>query len=146
VREETVILRAAGTTPERRLTLGMSPPSAMDDGWWLATLWAVDAGGVVDALAVAPAAGPPPEPPLLVLGPAFAGALSGLIAQEDGRQMIRFRLPPAPNEARPWERPLLVWLAVKWDPIRASVMRPNELAREVLRAFARAVESAAHPG
>jgi hypothetical protein len=81
-----------------------------------------------------------------VLGPAFAGALSGLIAQEDGRQMIRFRLPPAPNEARPWERPLLVWLAVKWDPIRASVMRPNELAREVLRAFARAVESAAHPG
>ena len=144
VREESVVLRGPGI--ERRLLLGMSPPSVMDDGWWLATLWAVDDHGVVDALVVAPAAGPPPEPPLLVLGPAFAGALSGLIAQEDNRQMIRFRLPPAPDERRPWERPLLVWLALKWDPVRASVMRPNELAREVLRAFARAVEAAARPG
>ncbi|MBA2255112.1 MAG: hypothetical protein H0W07_08370, partial [Chloroflexi bacterium] len=90
--------------------------------------------------------GPPPTPPLLVLGPAFAGALSGFIAQEDGRQLIRFRLPPAPDERRPWERPLLVWLAVKWDAVRASVMRPNELAREVLRAFKRAIEASASPG
>ena len=97
VREELVVLRGPGI--ERRLLLGMSPPSVMDDGWWLATLWAVDDHGVVDALVVAPAAGPPPEPPLLVLGPAFAGALSGLIAQEDNRQMIRFRLPPAPTSA-----------------------------------------------
>jgi hypothetical protein len=128
------------------MTLGMSAPSVMDDGWWLSNLWAADEGGVVDAIAVAPVAGPPPTPPLLVLGPAFAGALSGLLAQEDGRQLIRFRLPPADDERRPWERPLIVWLAVKWDPVRASVMRPNELAREVLRAFARAVDAAARPG
>jgi len=145
VREETVVVRRSGGG-ERRLALGMSAPSVMHDGWWLATLWATDEAGLVDALAVAPAAGPPPTPPLLVLGPAFAGALSGFIAQEDGRQLIRFRLPPAPDERRPWERPLLVWLAVKWDAVRASVMRPNELAREVLRAFKRAIEASASPG
>jgi hypothetical protein len=145
VREETVVLRSRDGT-DRRITLGMSAPSVMDDGWWLAHLWAADADGIVDALAVAPVAGPPPTPPLLILGPAFAGALSGLLAQEDGRQLIRFRLPPAPDERRPWERPLLVWLAVKWDVVRASVMRPNELAREVLRAFSRAIEAASKPG
>jgi hypothetical protein len=145
VREEKVVVRRPGGG-ERRLLLGMSAPSVMDDGWWLVNLWATDGDGLVEALAVAPAAGPPPTPPLLVLGPAFAGALSGLIAQEDGRQLVRFRLPPAADERRPWERPLLVWLALKWDPVRASVMRHNELAREVLRAFARAVEASARPG
>lgn len=145
-REEVVTLRTSDGG-ERKITLGMSAPSVMDDGWWLTHLWAADADGmIVDALAVAPAAGPPPTPPLLILGPAFAGALSGLLAQEDGRQLIRFRLPPADDERRPWERPLLVWLAVKWDPVRSSVMRPNELAREVIRAFVQAIQGASKPG
>ena len=123
----------------------MSAPSVMDDGWWLSTLWAADDDGVIDALAVAPAAGPPPGPPLQTMGPILAGALAGLLGQADGRQLIRLRMPPAENEARPWERPLILWVAVSWDPVRASTMRPNELARELLRAFGRAVEAAGSP-
>jgi hypothetical protein len=145
VREEKVVVRRPGGG-ERRLLLGMSAPSVMDDGWWLVNLWATDGDGLVEALAVAPAAGPPPTPPLLVLGPAFAGALSGLIAQEDGRRSSAAGGSLKRTSCRPWERPLLVWLALKWDPVRASVMRHNELAREVLRAFARAVEASARPG
>jgi len=123
----------------------MTAPSVMDDGWWLTTLWGADADTVVDASVVAPLAGPPPEAPVAVLGRVLAGALAGLLDQEDGRQLIRLRMPPAADEARPWQRPLLIWLAVRWDPVRAAVMRPNELARELLRAFARAVEASQSP-
>ncbi|MCY7418043.1 MAG: hypothetical protein LH650_06025, partial [Chloroflexi bacterium] len=105
-----------------------------------------DADGVLEATAAAPLAGPPPGPPLVVMGPALAGALAGLLDQEDGRQLIRLRMPPAPDEARPWARPLLLMTAVRWDPVRNATMRPNELARELLRAFARAVEAAGAPG
>jgi hypothetical protein len=76
----------------------------------------------------------------------MAGALAGLLDQEDERQLIRVRMPPPADAARPWERPVLLWTAVRWDPVRASVMRENELARELLRAFARAVEAAGSPG
>jgi hypothetical protein len=55
-------------------------------------------------------------------------------------------MPPAADEGRPWERPLVLMTAVRWDPVRAATLRPNELARELLRAFARAVESAGSPG
>ena len=126
--------------------LGMSAPSIMDDGWWLTHLWAADADGVVEATDAAPISGPPPGPPLLTMGPALAGALAGLLDQEDGRQLIRLRMPPADDDARPWARPLLLMTAVRWDPIRRATMRPNELARELLRAFARAVEAAGAPG
>ncbi len=124
----------------------MSAPSTTDDGWWLAVLWASDDDGVLEARAIAPRAGPPPGPPLMTLGPAFGGALSSLVAQENGRQALRIRLPPARDEHRPWERPLILQLAVKWDPVRGAVMQPNELAREALRAFARAIAAAARPG
>jgi len=124
----------------------MSVPSVMDDGWWLTHLWAADTQGVVQAIDAAPTAGPPPGPPLLTMGPSVAGALAGLLDQEDGRQLIRLRMPPAEDEARPWERPLLVMTAVRWDPVRSATMRPNELARELLRAFARAIEAAGGPG
>ena len=103
-------------------------------------LWAQDALGVVSAREAAPSAGPPGGPPLLSLGPLLAGALAGLIDQEDGRQLIRLRMPPAEDEARPWDRPLLLVTAIRWDPVRSATMRPNELARELLRAFGRAVE------
>lgn len=145
IREETVRLRGAAGGADRSLEIGMTSPSIMDDGWWLSTLWAGDADGVVEAIAVAPPAGPPAGPPLQVIGPNLAGALAGLLGQADGRQLIRLRMPPAENEARPWERPLILWVAVSWDPIRATTMRPNELARELLRAFARAVEAARSP-
>ena len=146
VKEETITLWAPMGTPGRKLKTGMSAPSVMDDGWWLAHLWVVDEAGVVDATEVAPAGGPPPGTPLGALGPRVAGALSGLIDQEDDRQLIRLRMPPAVDESRPWERPMLCMLAVRWDPVRASVMQRNELARELLRGFAAAVEAVGRPG
>lgn len=146
VREEEVFLRAADGEPDRRARAGMTQPSTMDDGWWLCHLWLADEGGVVQALDVAPLGGPPPGTPVQAIGPRLAGALSGLIAEEDGRQLIRLRMPAAADESRPWARPLLCMLAVKWDPVRASVMRPNELARELLRGFAAAVEGVGRPG
>jgi hypothetical protein len=145
VREERLRLRQDASGQERVVQLGMSAPSVMDDGWWLSTLWAADDAGVIDAVAVAPVAGPPPGPPLQTMGPILAGALAGLLGQADGRQLIRLRMPPAPDESRTWVRPLLMWVAVSWDPVRATTMRPNELARELLRAFGRAVEAAGSP-
>ena len=124
----------------------MSAPSVMDDGWWLTNVWVADERGVIDALDAAPMAGPPPGAPLASIGPRLAGALSGLIAEEDGRQLIRLRMPAAPDESRPWGRPLVCMLAVRWDPVRASVMQRNQLARELLRGFAAAVEAVGRPG
>jgi hypothetical protein len=144
IREETLRLRAA-TGLGAEIRLGMTSPSVMEDGWWLTHLWAEDVDGVVESRAVAPLAGPPPGPPLLTIGPSLAGALAGFLDQEDGRQLIRLRMPPADDEARPWERPLVLMTAVRWDPVRAATLRPNELGRELLRAFARAVEAAGSP-
>src|SRR5687767_15903790 len=118
----------------------------MEDGWWLTHLWVAGEQGVIDATDIAPAAGPPPGTPLNALGPRVAGSLSGLIAEEDGRQLIRLRMPPAPDESRPWERPLLCMLAVRWDPVRATVLSREELAKELLRGFAAAVEAVGRPG
>lgn len=118
----------------------------MDDGWWLCHVWLADDAGLVNALDAAPVAGPPPGAPVQAIGPRLAGALAGLIAQAEERQLIRIRMPPAADEARPWERPMVFMLALKWDPVRASVMRDNELARELLRGFAAAVEGVGRPG
>ncbi len=120
----------------------MSSPTTTDDGWWLGHLWAYERARVVEAREVAPLSGPPPEPPPAVLGPAFSGSLAGLVAEEAGRQLIRLRLYPAPDATRPWERPLVLQVAIRWDPVRATTMRPTELAAAVLEAFARALEAA----
>jgi hypothetical protein len=124
----------------------MTSPSVTDDGWWLTHLWVGDDHGVVDALDVAPSAGPRPGTPIAALGPRLAGALSGMIAEEDGRQLIRLRMPEAPDASRPWERPMLVMLAIRWDPVRASVMSRNQLAHELIVGFAAAVEAIGRPG
>jgi len=124
----------------------MTAPSVMDDGWWLTHVWVAGDEGVVEAAGVAPVAGPPPGTPIAALGPRLAGALSGLIAEEDGRQMIRLRMPAAADESRPWQRPLLCMVAIRWDPVRASVLSREQLARELLRGFAAAVEGVARPG
>ena len=142
MQEESVLARSS----EARLHAGMTTPSVMDDGWWLTHLWIADEEGVIEATDIAPAAGPPPGTPLNALGPRVAGSLSGLIAEDDGRQLIRLRMPPALDESRPWERPLLCMLAVRWDPVRAAVMSQEELARELLRGFAAAVEAVGRPG
>jgi hypothetical protein len=146
IRERTLVLHPGRPDGDRRIQIGMTRPSDLSDGWWGAFLWASDADGVVLARDAGPLAGPPPAPPLAVIGPAFAGALSGLIAVEGNRQLVRLSLPEAGDEARPWDRPLLARLALKWEPMRAATMRPNELAREALEAWGRAVEAAGRPG
>jgi hypothetical protein len=141
-----VLIESAPGQTGRAVVLGMAQPSTSDDGWWLALLWAADDAGIVTAQDIAPRAGPPPGPPLLTVGPLFTGALAGFVAEENGRQAVRLRLPPAEDESRPWERPLLLQVALKWDPVRAATMSGNELAREALRAFGRAIAATGRPG
>lgn len=145
-RAEPLRLRGLAGAPGPRVHLGMLRPSVMDDGWWLTTLWVEDDDGVVDARVLAPLAGPPPVPPLQVIGPTLSSALMGLLDQEDGRQLIRLRMPPADDEAEPWRRPMLILAAVRWDPVRASTMTTNQLAGELMRAFRAAVDAAGAPG
>ena len=118
----------------------------MADDWWVGLLWVTDDEGLVTFREVAPAAGPPADPPLLRLGPLVAGALSGMILEEDGRQLLRLRLgiPPI-DDRRPWEAPLLVLSAFKWEPMRAATMEPAEIADAVLTAFRRAIERLSRP-
>ena len=130
----------------RPLRAGMGRPTTTDDGWWLAVLWVTDGDEPATFRSVGPLAGPPPEPPLLRLGPAFAGSLSGMILEENGRLSIRLgpAAPPA-EPGRPWEMPLAVRAGFKWEPMRVATMRPNEIADTVLAAFRRSVEALARP-
>ena len=145
VREETLRLRAAsGQGPEIRL--GMTAPER--HGGRLVADPPVGGGRrrrgrLARRWRRSPARHPGRRWP--TIGPSLAGALAGFLDQEDGRQLIRLRMPPAADEARPWERPLVLMTAVRWDPVRAATLRPNELARELLRAFARSVEAAGSP-
>lgn len=131
---------------DRRLQAGMARPVDGPDDWWLVVLWVSDGEGVVSFRDVAPAAGPPPDPPLLRLGPAFAGSLSGLIREENGRLAIRLTpLVPPEDQARPWRCPLAIRAAFRWEPALAATLRPNQLAEQVLAGFRRSVESLARP-
>src|SRR5712671_6099871 len=122
IREHPV--RVAGGT----LQAGMARPSDAPDGWWLAVAWVTDDEGVVSFRDVAPAAGPPPDPPLGRLGPAVSGALSGLIMEDEGRLQVRLGLVvPPPDPERPWRCPLLVRAGFRFEPARIAAMRPNEL-------------------
>jgi hypothetical protein len=126
---------------DRILQAGMARPSETPDGWWMALMWVADDEGVVSFRDVAPAAGPPPDPPLGRLGPALSGALSGLILEDAGRLQLRVGgLVPPDDPERPWRAPLAVRAAFRFEPARAATMRPNELAETVLAAFRRAVE------
>ena len=124
----------------------MARPSDAPDGWWLAVLWVTDGSDVISFRDVAPAAGPPPDPPLGRLGPAVSGALSGLILEDDGRLQMRLGYIAPPDDAdRPWRSPLAVRAAFRFEPARAAAMRPNELAETVLTGFSRAVEGLHRP-
>jgi hypothetical protein len=126
---------------DRVLRAGMSRPTDAPDGWWMALMWVTDDEGVVSFRDVAPAAGPPPDPPLGRLGPALSGALSGLILEDAGRLQLRVGgLVPPEDPTRPWRTPLAVRAAFRFEPARAATMRPNELAETVLAAFRRSVE------
>ena len=62
-----------------------------------------------------------------------AGALSGLILEDDGRLQMRLGLIAPPDDAtRPWRAPLAIRAAFRFEPARAAAMRPNELAETVL--------------
>jgi hypothetical protein len=131
---------------ERRFNAGMGRPSEAPDGWWLAVLWVTDESGVVAFTDLAPAGGPPPDPPLARLGPSISGSLSGLILEDAGRLQLRLGLVAQPDEpTRPWRAPVAVRAAFRFEPARAAAMRPNELATMVLDAFARAVTALHRP-
>ena len=126
---------------DRRLVTGMSRPSSPADDWWTAILWVADGDELATFVELAPAAGPPPEPPLARLGPALAGGLSGMILEDAGRLQIRLGLAIPPDDPeRPWRCPAVVRAAFRWEPARAAAMRPIEIASEVLTAFRRAIE------
>src|SRR4029079_19839135 len=102
--------------------------------------------GCVSCRAAGPTGGPPPEPPLLRLGPAFAGSLSGQILEEDGRLAIRLTpLVPPEDDTRPWRCPLVVRAAFRWEPALAATLGSNQIADRVLGAFGRAVEDLSRP-
>ena len=126
----------------RVLRMGMSRPTTTDDGWWLALVWVADDEGIVSFVDLAPPGGPRPEPPLARLGPAVAGALSGMILEDQGRLSIRLATVVPPDDpARPWRVPAAVRAAFRWEPMRAAAMRENELAETVLSAFRRSAEA-----
>ena len=124
----------------------MARPSDAPDGWWLTLMWVTDDDGVVSFRDVAPVSGPPPDPPLARLGPALAGALSGLILEDAGRLQLRVAgLMPPDDESRPWRTPLVVRAAFRFEPARAAAMGANELADTVLAGFRKAVEGLGRP-
>jgi hypothetical protein len=105
IREHEVVLG------DLRLRAGIDRPTEIE-GWWLAVLWVADDAGIVPCRLVAPAAGPPPDPPHARLGPLLSGSLSGFVLEDAGRQQLRLRLPVPPEEAdHPWSAPLVVQLA-----------------------------------
>jgi len=124
----------------------MSKPVDGPDDWWLGVLWVTDAEGVVSFRELGPVAGPPPEPPLAHLGPAFAGALSGLILEENGRLAIRLTpLYPPEDDSRPWRCPVVIRTAFRFEPALVATMTPNQLADRVLAGFASAAASLRRP-
>jgi hypothetical protein len=131
---------------DRTLRAGMSRPTTTDDGWWLSLLWILDDDGVVSFRDLAPAAGPPPDPPLTRLGPALAGSLSGMILEDAGRLSIRVAtVVPADDPTRPWRVPAAIRAAFRWEPARAATLQPTELADMVLAGFRRSAEGLSRP-
>ena len=133
----TVVPARHEVVVDRALRAGMARPSEAPDGWWIALMWVADGDGVISFRDVAPASGPPPDPPLARLGPALSGALSGLILEDAGRLQLRVGgLVPPDDPTRPWRAPLAVRAAFRFEPARAATMRPK-LAETVLAAFGR---------
>ena len=121
--------------------LGMTQPQTIADGWWVALLWCEVSGGLVEFRELAPASGIPQGSPLLRLGPGLAGALSGLVLEDGGRQQLRVRLGQPPvDDTKPWECPLAILAGFRFEPARVSTMRDNELSQTVLEAFREAVK------
>jgi hypothetical protein len=133
-------LRELELRPGDRRRVGVSQPQVIADGWWVALLWCDEDGRLLEFRDFSPSPEPPPGSPLMRLGPALAGTLSGLILEESGRQQLRLRLGQLPlDETRPWEAPLTVLAGFRFEPARTATMRDNDLAQTVLRAFRDAI-------
>ncbi len=131
---------------DRLMRVGIGRPTTIDERWWVALLWVEIGDSLATFRDLASPAGPPPDPPLLRLGPALSGELSGMIRETAGRQMLRLRLGVAPaDEARPWDVPAVVVAAIEWEPARAATLRPNQIAETALTAFRHAVERLGRP-
>ncbi len=131
-------------TPAGHLRAGVARPTTLTDDWWVTLLWVADDEAVVPFRTLASIAGPPADPPLLRLGPSVAGHLSGLILEEGGRQMLRLRLGVGPDDDRlPWDAPLVVVAALRWEPMRAATLSDEELAATLLAAFTRSLDALA---
>ena len=137
LREQELVVR------DRRLLAGMSRPATPAEDWWTAILWIADEHDrLVPFVELAPASGPPPDPPIARLGPSIAGGLSGLILEDAGRLQVRLAPVVPPDQPdRPWRAPAVIRAAFRWEPARAASMRPNEIATEVLTSFRHAIES-----
>src|SRR3954466_10358498 len=108
---------ARGRPPPART----APPTAAPDVWWLTLVWIADEAGVVAFRDLAPAAGPPPDPPLARLGPAGARAVSGRILGDGGRLQLRLgTVVPPDDPTRPWAVPAAVRAAFRFEPARAA--------------------------
>ena len=133
-------LRELELRPGDRRRVGVSQPQVIADGWWVALLWCDEDGRLLEFRDFSPSPEPPPGSPLMRLGPALAGTLSGLILEESGRQQLRLRLGQLPlDETRLWEAPLTVLAGFRFEPARTATMRDNDLAQTVLRAFRDAI-------
>lgn len=120
--------------------VGITRPQTLAEEWSVALMWCEEDGKLITFREAGPLAGPPPGSPLLRLGPSIAGELAGLVLEEDGRRQMRLRLgQPPEDEARPWEAPLVVLSAFRFEPARAAAMSETELALMVLQAFRAAV-------
>jgi hypothetical protein len=140
IREHDVHVR------DRSLRAGIGRPSEPDGGWWVAPLWVTDDDGLVTFRDLGPPGGPPPGPPAARLGPSLAGSLSGMILEEDGRLQLKVApASPPPDPARPWDAPLVLLVAIRFEPARAAAMGANELADAVLAGFRRSVEALGRP-
>ena len=131
---------------DRTLRAGMArPPTRPTAGGWR-SCGSPTTTGVVAFRDLAPAAGPPPDPPLARLGPAARRRLRGLILEDAGRLQIRLATVVPPDDpTRPWRAPAAIRAAFRFEPARAATMRPNELAETVLAGFRRAVEGLHRP-
>lgn len=138
-------LRELELEPGDRRRVGMTRPQTIADGWWVTLLWCEEDGALDSFRDFISTPEPPPGSPLLRLGPALAGTLSGLVLEENGRQQLRLRLgrPPA-EETRPWDAPLTVLAGFRFEPARVATMGDTELAATVLRAFRDALLRLAH--
>ncbi len=135
-------LEIAGT----HVRAGIAEPTILTDDWWLALLWVSHGDGLLTFREAASAAGPPADPPLFRLGPALAGALSGMILEDGGRQMMRLRHGSPPRDPmRPWDAPLVVLAGFRWEPARAATMGATAIEEMVLDAFARSVAGLHRP-